>query len=489
MKNKIIKIIKVPLPPEEKATLNRPQVFPRMPRLYLELLENKVKIKQDLVNKDYVPNVTSQKPSLYNEPSSKTSYDDKYKSDKYKDDDKKDKYDDKYDDKKDKYDDKYDDKKDKYDDKYDDKKDKYDDKYDDKKDKYDDKYDDKKDKYDDKYDDKKDKYDDKYDDKKDKYDDKYDDKKDKIDDKYDDKKDKIDDKYDDKYNSSSNNLDEYVSSNKYEKKATSPSSNISDRLQELLKDDPTENLKRSYEDKYSKRRDLNYRSVEQYKRSVNGNDLPPALSELEKQGGVMRKKELRDINNISSEEQYDEDAKRELMFKMDLLRKSYPNSLIPEYSIHSDYNSMKKAYESTVRRLSLDSSVESYKTYLIGGFMVCEFVLGNYLGFDMVGFTQQQILTINSYEILLIELGEKSYIPGGSKWPVELRLLFMILCNAGLFIVSKMIMKQTGSNLIGLINNMNRVNVNTSSSNVNSNAKRKMKEPTINVDDLPEIPT
>jgi hypothetical protein len=465
MKNKIIKIIKVPLPPEEKATLNRPQVFPRMPRLYLELLENKVKIKQDLVNKDYVPNVSSQKPSLYNEPVASTSSKTSYDEDKYKDDDKYDKYD-KY-----KSDDKYDDKyksDDKYDDKY-----KSDDKYDDKyksDDKYDDKY--KSDKYEDKY--KDDKYEDKYKDDKKDYD-KY-----KYDDKY---------KDDDKYKSSSNDLDDYISSNKDEKKATSPSSNISDRLQELLKDDPVENLKRSYEDKYSKHRDLNYRSVEQYKRSVDGNDLPPTLSELEKQGGIARKKELRDINNISSEEQYDEDAKRELMFKMDLLRKSYPNSLIPEYSIHSDYNSMKRAYESTVRRLSLDSSVESYKTYLIGGFMVCEFVLGNYLGFDMVGFTQQQILTINSYEILLIELGEKSYIPGGSKWPVELRLLFMILCNAGLFIVSKMIMKQTGSNLIGLINNMNRVNVNTSSSNVNSNAKRKMKEPTINVDDLPEIPT
>lgn len=464
MKNKIIKIIKVPLPPEEKATLNRQQVFPRMPRLYLELLENKVKIKQDLVNKDYVPNVSSQKPSLYNEPPQnfykKDEKEDKYKDDKYKDD----KYeDDKYkDDKYDKY------KDDKYEDKY------KDDKYKDDKDKYEDKYKDDKDKYDDKYKDDKDKYDD------DKYEDKY--KDDKYEDKY------KDDKYEDKYKSSE--LDNYVSSTKDDYKPASPSSNISDRLQELLKDDPAEPSKRSYEDKYSKHRDFNYRSVEQYKRSIDGgdNELPPTLSELEKQGGVIRKKELRDINNISVEEQYDEDAKRELMFKMDLLRKSYPNSIIPEYSIHSDYNSMKRAYESTVRRLSLDSSVESYKTYLIGGFMICEFVLGNYLGFDMVGFTQQQILTINSYEVLLIELGEKSYIPGGSKWPVEIRLLFMILCNAGLFIVSKMIMKQTGSNLLGLINNMNRGNVNNTANASNSNTKRKMKEPSINVDDLPEIP-
>ena len=457
-----------------------------MPRLYLELLENKVKIKQDLVNKDYVPNASSEKPSLYNESSSINAYKpvDKYE-DKYEDKYKAvDKYEDKY-----KAVDKYEDKdkdiktidEDKYktDDKYEDKyktDDKNEDKY---KDVVEDKYktDDKK--YEDKY-----KTDDKYEDKyktDDKYEDKYKDVKIIDEDKY------KDDKYDDKYKSSSNELDDYINSNKNDKKATSPSSNISDRLQELLKDDdPIE--KRSYDDKYTKHRDLNYRSVDQYKRSVDGNaNLPPTLSELEKQGGVMRKKELRDINHISSEEQYDEDVKRELMFKMDLLRKSYPNSIIPEYSIHSDYNSMKRAYESTVRRLSLDSSVENYKTYLIGGFMLCEFVLGNYLGFDMVGFTQQQILTINSYEVLLIELGEKSYIPGGSKWPVEIRLLFMIICNAGLFIVSKMIMKQTGSNLIGLINNMNRGSANNSSTT--SNMKRKMKEPTINVDDLPEIPT
>ena len=270
-----------------------------------------------------------------------------------------------------------------------------------------------------------------------------------------------------------------------------PSSNISDRLQELLKED-TKSIKHDrFDDKYSKQRNNNIvKSVEQYKRSggIEPQQLPPSLSELEKQGGVNIK--TRGLYDISKDEIYDEDAKRELMFKMDLLRKSYPNSSIPEYSIHSDYNSMKRMYENTVRRLSLDSSVENYKTYLIGGFMICEFVFGNYLGFDMIGFTQQQILTMNSYEILLIELGEKSYIPGGSKWPVEIRLLIMILCNAGLFIVSKMIMKSTGSNLIGLINNMNRGNTSSSNEQTASSTtnKRKMKEPNINFNDLPEIP-
>jgi hypothetical protein len=143
---------------------------------------------------------------------------------------------------------------------------------------------------------------------------------------------------------------------------------------------------------------------------------------------------------------------------------------------------MKKSYESTVRRLSLDSSVESYKSYLIGGFLVFEFVLGNYFGFDMQGFTQQQILSMNSYEKLLIELGEKSYMPSGSEWPVEVRLLFLIIINAAMFIISKMIMKKTGSNLLGMINNMNTA----SKQNINVN-KRKMKPPNINLDEIPEV--
>ena len=43
---------------------------------------------------------------------------------------------------------------------------------------------------------------------------------------------------------------------------------------------------------------------------------------------------------------------------------------------------------------------------------------------------------MNKYEHLLIELGEKNYVPEGSKWPVEIRLLFTIVINAAIFIIT-----------------------------------------------------
>ena len=258
--------------------------------------------------------------------------------------------------------------------------------------------------------------------------------------------------------------------------------NLEDRLNELLDDNSDSSTvitdKKSVKDKYSRQRSYDDNSSVSVI-NKNPTNLAPSLAELEAQGGYLKKTYLRDINNVSRSEQEEEDLKREILFKFDLLKKSYPSGSIPEYSVHTDYNTMKKSYDDTVRRLSLDSTVDNYKQYLIGGFMACEFLLGNFFNLEMQGFTQQQILSMNQYEKLLIELGEKSYIPTGSKWPVELRLLFMIIINAGVFIVSKMILKKTGANLLGMMNSMN-------APKAVQQSRKKMRGPNIDINNLPE---
>ena len=47
-----VEIIKVPC---KNSYSNHQQIFPRLPRLYLELFENKTKIKQDLINTEHNP--------------------------------------------------------------------------------------------------------------------------------------------------------------------------------------------------------------------------------------------------------------------------------------------------------------------------------------------------------------------------------------------------------------------------------------------------
>ncbi len=403
------KIVKVPLSTEEKLVNNKTAVFPRMPIMYLELLENKKKIRPELINVDYNPKSPS--PSQL----SKSKFDSK--NDKKNDVDGKKTVDD---------------------------------------------------------------------DKENQY---------KIDEsKFDlisssKKMEPEDDNFDIENNNK--NLDDYVKSSKTVQDndiPISPSSNLSDRLQQLLSED-----KKPDTDKYSRHRDNNYRSVEMYKKQNNfgGEEVgqststirPPLLSELEAKGGYNNPKptEYKEIfNNRALEEE--EDLKRELIFKIELLKKSYPNAVIPEFSIHSDFTSMKKTYDSTVRRLSLDSTVDSYKSYLMSGFMLCEYVLGQYLGFDMQGFTQQQILNINSYDKLLIELGEKSYLPQGSNWPVEVRLAGLVLFNVAVFIFGKMVLKKTGSNFLGMLNSKNAP---VQTNNVGMQNKKKMKGPDVSFDEMP----
>lgn len=178
---------------------------------------------------------------------------------------------------------------------------------------------------------------------------------------------------------------------------------------------------------------------------------PPPLKEIKKTYGDVRPKVIQlDIND-------DDDHKRELLFKFKQLKKTYPKMDLPDFNMMSNHDHMQKTYDATIKNLAIDSTVEGYKSYLMMGFMGCEMLLGK-VGFDMEGYTQQQILHMNKYEKLLIELGEKSYIPSSvNKWPVEVRIVALVVFQTTIFVVSKVIAKKTNVNLLQMYNSITGV--------------------------------
>jgi hypothetical protein len=259
-----------------------------------------------------------------------------------------------------------------------------------------------------------------------------------------------------------------------EKRSVS-STDLSKRLTDMLGESDDEDepkVVKKKKDKYSKQRDDKGHSI-----SKNAN--APSFAELAAAGSYIPRTELRDVNNVTSSEKQDEDSKRELLFKFEILRKSYPRATIPVYSVHTEYQTMLNAYEDCVRRLSLDSSVDSYRQYLIYAFMVIEYILGKFFKLEMNGFTQHQIVSMSSYEKLLIELGEKSYVPDGSAYSVEVRLAGIIILNTAVFIGGKMLLAKTGFNAMDMMKGFTGAAPTTDDS-----PKRKMKGPDLNVEDL-----
>lgn len=183
---------------------------------------------------------------------------------------------------------------------------------------------------------------------------------------------------------------------------------------------------------------------------------PPPIKEIKKTFGESNEENKPNIHTIEYDSSKDEDdQKRELLFKFHRLKKTYPKVNVPDFNMMSNHESMKRTYDTTIKNLAIDSTVETYKSYLMMGFMGCEIVLGK-IGFDMEGYTQQQTLYINKYEKLLIELGEKSYVPSSiNKWPVEIRLMVLILFQTTIFIVAKTIAKKTNVNLLQMYNSVN----------------------------------
>lgn len=201
-------------------------------------------------------------------------------------------------------------------------------------------------------------------------------------------------------------------------------------------------------------------------------NMPPTYDELNTGNGG-----IQDLSYSPPNAMAQNDRKRELLFKFEMLKKMYKNNEIPKYTMHSSVDDMERDYDHWLRTLTVDSNINSYKTYLITGFGVMEQVLSKVFNFDANGYTKQQILMMDSYEKILIEIGQDNYTPQSKKFPAYVRLSGLIAFNTATFVVTKMIFSSTGTNIMNMTSG---INTTTAPPHIH----KTMKGPTIDLDDI-----
>jgi len=182
--------------------------------------------------------------------------------------------------------------------------------------------------------------------------------------------------------------------------------------------------------------------------------MAPSLEDIKSgKTQIDSKTGLRDMEYVTKDEEIEAGKKRDLLFKFKILKRTYKEATIPEYSEHTELKVLEREYEIIVRQLSLDATCENYRKYLTISFFILEFVMINFFKFEEIrGFTQQQLLGMNQYERILYQIGEKQCLSGKKSWPPEVQLIGMIILNGCIFVGSKMLFKATGANIMSMLN-------------------------------------
>lgn len=249
-------------------------------------------------------------------------------------------------------------------------------------------------------------------------------------------------------------VEQHISEEEKEEEIIPDKNDTQKKLFEMFDSDKTSSQSYSYQQNTPSTSSNSSSNSSSSQNVKNDPFIPPTLSQIS--NGIVRDtKGVRDITKGVSKQEEDEDIeKRMYLDKFSILKRKYKDFKVPDFSQYSDVNTMKRTYDSAVKQLHLDSTVETYKKYLIGGFTLTQFLFNKFLKIDMGGFAEQQILSMNQYEQVLVEIGERSYFKAPSQMAPELKLVLLIGFNAVIFLISKMILKASGDNILGSINKM-----------------------------------
>ena len=213
----------------------------------------------------------------------------------------------------------------------------------------------------------------------------------------------------------------------------------------------------------------------------------PTLKELEQQNGFRREKVVVDASRL---EDKDEDKKRDILMKFDLLKRTYPKATLPERSIHEDIKVLERKYEETLKTLAIGNSVDNYKQYLTFLFMGIEWFCGKVLKMNMEGYVDHQCEQMHKYEKFLVQIGEKNYLPSGKRWPVELQLLIAVIVQTAFFVLMKSVFKNAGASILRTVNEAKmpaaaKTGSTDPASDGQAKTAYKMRGPTVSLEEIP----
>lgn len=143
-----------------------------------------------------------------------------------------------------------------------------------------------------------------------------------------------------------------------------------------------------------------------------------------------------------------DDAKKRADYrvKFGILREAYPNMNIPEPSESTPIEQIEAEYKEYVKRIHVESSVEQNKIYLLILWLLIDVIGTRFFRLPFNGrYVKSQFKYMQKYQMLLIELGERSYSEsGGEGWPVEFRLLAMAIFHGVIFALVQLLASKLG---------------------------------------------
>lgn len=154
------------------------------------------------------------------------------------------------------------------------------------------------------------------------------------------------------------------------------------------------------------------------------------------------------LQHKTIEEKVDDAKKRaDYRVKYGILRESYPDMNIPDPKDDESIEEIEAAYKQYVKRIHVESSVEQNKMYLLILWLIIDVAGTRLFRLPFNGkFIKSQFKYMKKYQMLLIELGERSYNENSNETgSVEMRLLMMAIFHGVIFVLIQLLSSKLGA--------------------------------------------